>query len=442
MDERFTSPFKLVAENATFCSEIPDAIQNYQGDTLIVSVLGAQNTGKSTFLNSTLGSTFQVREEDSESYYDRITCGIDAALVNGYLAIDIEGIDNVQNGELRSFTTYGTFALCVSDLVIYCIESSNIHQSTFWDQIKLMVGCYLKFKDQNIKKRDLIFLIKQQPGLVRIETSENNIRNAMERIAITFGAALSDILNIQCYYAIYDPVNRRTNNQEIANYIHSRNKNNIDIIDKINMWKELFQHISDNNSDLQGLYDSDWTKRFNRLKEKLKQEISQKFAGIFSYTIECWTKYGEITEELKAYIREQLRHIERRDKDELIDSCFDEMVKYAESKLKTKRIYSIPSGMVVLATLCGSSYHLLPRTISVFNKSWLRFSYFTYNAYQRHQQKINLATGAVVGGGAVLAAVAGNFYVATVFIDGGYMINQHIFKGIFTKLFQKYIPIA
>ena len=96
----------------------------------VVSVLGAQHTGKSTILNEVFGTRFNVAGQQM----GRTTEGITACALKDrdLLLLDVEGSDSRErrDSHVRASKQLACFALSLSDVVIVNINTNEVSRDS------------------------------------------------------------------------------------------------------------------------------------------------------------------------------------------------------------------------------------------------------------------------------------------------------------------------
>ena len=135
----------------------------------VISVLGAQHTGKSTILNEVFGTHFAVAQQQG-----RTTVGINACALKDrdLLLLDVEGSDSRErkNSHVRASKQLACFAMCLSDLVIVNIKTDEVSRDSaglvLIQQIRESVG---QLRGMNERPVKIIVLLRDfQPKQHRI----------------------------------------------------------------------------------------------------------------------------------------------------------------------------------------------------------------------------------------------------------------------------------
>ena len=403
MVENFHS-FKLVEENSLIFVNIPEVIRDRTDSFLVVSAIGHQNTGKSTFLNSLLGTSFEVRKlsKDIDPHL-RNTNGIDAALCNGYLALDVEGL--YAREETKEYSiSYGAFAFIVSDVVIWCIRTSSIVADDMWQNFKVTMDNYLKFRDTKATPKLCIFLVIDHPEENAFHYSKSEIKKRIEAISVGLGHSLSQAIVFECLDAQYNKDKMQADNPKIIDCIGTCIKKTLNIGATLNHWEDIFNDIKARNEGIHSTYLSNKQHLFNGKKREIRNKIKKKFTDeclldIINQKRELETVQGEM-DSISNIMAEFEPYIEKQDFDGFVremESMISKMFTSAERRRYLKQGISVGA---VAATL-----------LYLFRKREIIYGIISSKKFIAVGRAV---VGRAVVGGAVAVAVTGAVAVTVV----------------------------
>lgn len=146
---------------------------------LVISVIGPQNSGKSTLLNSMFGTFFDVRD-------GRCTRGIYGSFVKSnrldfdyILLIDTEGLLSIERTDSEYDRRIVLFCLAVSHVVIVNIDGELT--TTVQDMLTLCTDSLKNMDVTRIPKPVIHFILNQ-----KVDLDRENIQTAIDRILADF----------------------------------------------------------------------------------------------------------------------------------------------------------------------------------------------------------------------------------------------------------------
>ena len=186
-------PFEIIDGDNFYCQHnfLQEIIQRFTKDRiLVISVVGPQNSGKSTLLNYMFGTLFDVRD-------GRCTRGIYGSLVKAnvpgidyILLIDTEGLLSVEKADKEYDRRLVLFCLGISHLVL--VNMVGDVNETMKDMLTLCADSLKQINVTTIPQPAIHFILNQK--------ADPNIKNHDEAISIIVADLkakdLGEIINI------------------------------------------------------------------------------------------------------------------------------------------------------------------------------------------------------------------------------------------------------
>ena len=177
-------PFEIIdGDNVFFQYDfLLKVMHNFsQKKILIISVIGPQNSGKSTLLNYMFGTFFNVRN-------GRCTTGVYGSFVKSnipsfdyIMLLDTEGLLGTEKGDLEYDRRLVLFCLAVSHLVIVNI-AGDLNQA-FKEMILLCVDSLKEIGVNKMSSPNIHFILNQRPD-TNLANTKMVIKNIVEQLRI------------------------------------------------------------------------------------------------------------------------------------------------------------------------------------------------------------------------------------------------------------------
>mmetsp|Transcript_20305 Transcript_20305/g.27461 ORF Transcript_20305/g.27461 Transcript_20305/m.27461 type:complete len:205 (+) Transcript_20305:1450-2064(+) len=172
--------------------------RNMDSELFVVSIIGAQSTGKSTLLNYLLGSNFRVSA-------GRCTKGLNATLfvtdVQGgaeMLLLDSEGLFSTERTDPKFDRRLATFCLAVSNFLMINIKGEL--SMDVQDVLETVIYTLSRVPslNMNVKKPRIHFVLRDQANAQKKQMKESytKVKTSLEKAARVAGTTLSEIVEL------------------------------------------------------------------------------------------------------------------------------------------------------------------------------------------------------------------------------------------------------
>ncbi len=221
---------QIVSDKGTFRTEIKEYMltnSDLGNDYIMLGIIGAQSSGKSTLLNHLFHTNFKVM--DSHERRKQTTKGIwiNASKEHKLVVLDIEGADSRERWEDKEKFEKSTalFGLVISNILIVNIWVQEIGRFSAcnYDILKIIFELNLRyFKKESPKK--IMFVIRDFSKQENLEFISNTLKNDIEKLwqEINKPEQLKNIKYQDVFQVLIFPMN---------NYIYEKDKFLEDVVD-------------------------------------------------------------------------------------------------------------------------------------------------------------------------------------------------------------------
>lgn len=190
----------------------------------VVSIIGSQSSGKSSFLNEAFGLDLAVMNPEM---HQQTTKGILLSKPRNrdLVILDCEGYDGLEReaqGQNFVENMLGLFALCISDVIIINLFTQDVNRSrgSFNDLLSIIIQNYIKIV-RDKRKRTILFLLRDFDLRGNLDKYHERISNSFESIwnthsQSTQNASYIDFFEIKTCKLFWNPLERVNNPDDIA----------------------------------------------------------------------------------------------------------------------------------------------------------------------------------------------------------------------------------
>ncbi|KAL0208275.1 hypothetical protein P9112_010862 [Eukaryota sp. TZLM1-RC] len=212
-------PVQIIDETGTYTHHLDDFCQSPSNSSLkhkygLLSVMGAQSSGKSTLLNHLFDTQFPVL--NSSAGRQQTTLGLWLARpsnLDNILVMDSEGTDGRERGDQLTFERrFALFSLVLADVVMVNLWHNDVgrHQAANLSLLRTVLEANVRLfisSNSNISRKTLIFVIRDHlEKATSLKVLESQLTDDVERLwsdvvsrtGLT-DLVLTDLFDLQCF---------------------------------------------------------------------------------------------------------------------------------------------------------------------------------------------------------------------------------------------------